>query len=52
MEYTLNTSQIILVSVMMLVALKAIIIGSDFGFYRWMKEGKKYTSEYFKRYKK
>ena len=29
--------------------LKSIIIGSDFSFYWWIKDGKKYTNWYFNR---
>ena len=29
-----------------LIAIKAIVIGSDFNFYYWIKEGKKYTTWY------
>lgn len=30
-----------------LVALKALIVGSDFNFLKWFKYGKKYTDWYF-----
>ncbi len=39
----INTALIILVSI---VALKAIFIGSDFSFYKWIKHGKEYTKWY------
>ena len=29
-----------------LIALKALIIGSDFNFHSWLKDGKKYTEWY------
>jgi len=34
-----------------LVAFKALTIGSDFNFYRWAKEGKTYLRWYFDRRK-
>ena len=43
-------THLILDIIMYTVALKAMLIGSDFNFIRWMKEGKSYTKEYFKRY--
>jgi hypothetical protein len=32
-----------------LIALKAVIIGSDFNFIKWIKYRKKYTNWYFNR---
>lgn len=43
----------ITIIILMLVTLKAIIIGSDFNFFKWIKHGKKYIKQYNKwQYKK
>ena len=39
----METATLILIS---LVALKAIIIGSDFNIYKWIKYGKSYSKKY------
>lgn len=36
-------------SILLLVFLKSIFIGSEFSFYYWIKYGKKYTNWYSKR---
>jgi hypothetical protein len=36
----------IVITIFGLIGLKAIIIGSDFSFYKWIKYGKKYVKEY------
>ncbi len=33
----------------MCIVLKSVIIGSDFNFHHWMKDGKKYTEWYSNR---
>jgi hypothetical protein len=45
MEILIAVSHIVI----SLIALKALWLGSDFSFYYWLRDGKKYTSWYSNR---
>ena len=47
----LDLISIIAKVIVMSIVVKALVIGSDFSFHHWMKDGKKYTEWYSNRSK-